>query len=287
MGLVSRDHAATSETNGPQNSFAKGILHARIMHIRYAERPYVLRHRLWFLNLSISEAQKLDLAMAGYNKIRPFTLRQRDYGTGREPLDAWVRRAFSETGARMPDGETVLLTLPRVFGIGFNPVSFWLCHDREGKLEAVLAEVNNTFGERHCYVVRKPDGSNISGGDELHAAKVFHVSPFLPVEGEYIFRFSESASALAIRIDLRRAGKRVLTATINGEFASLSNRSLLGCFVRYPLPAVQVLGFIHYHAARLYLRGVKYFPKPSPPATLVSGSRNISEKQEGSNPHAP
>jgi uncharacterized protein len=286
MGVASTDTAAASARDATGTTIARGILHARIMHIRYAAKPYIFRHRLWYLALPISAAPKLDRAMIGYNKIRPFSLRQRDYGTGHEPLEAWVRRAFSEASADMPDGEIVLLTLPRIFGVGFNPVSFWLCHNRDGKLVAALAEVNNTFGERHCYVVRKPDGSTISGGDELHARKVFHVSPFLPVEGDYAFRFSESADELAIRIDLRRAGKRVLTAAINGRFAPLSNRTLLGCFIRYPLPAVQVLGFIHYHAARLYMRGLKYFPKPSPPEALVSGSRDTSKKPEGLKTHA-
>lgn len=287
MGLIASHAGSALGADESKASISRGILHARIVHVRHGQKRYAFRHRTWFLSLPLSAVPRLNRSMIGYNKIRPFSLRSRDYGTGAEPLETWVQRAFSDAGVEMPGGETVLLTLPRVFGIGFNPVSFWLCHNPDGRLTAVLAEVNNTFGERHCYLVRKPDGSRISAGDELCTEKVFHVSPFLPVEGEYAFRFAERGNDLAIRIDLRRAGELVLTAAINGRYATLSNASLLACFVRYPLPAVQVLGFIHYHAVRLYLRGFKYFPKPPPPKTLVSGALDLSNKREGLKPYAP
>lgn len=250
----------------------KGILYARIMHARFGAKPYVLRHKLWYLHLPLSAAGRLKNWLIGYNRRAVFTLRDKDYGHGAEPLDDWIRHAFSETGTEPPEGDVVLLTLPRVLGFGFNPVSFWLCHDKAQRLIAVLAEVNNTFGDRHCYLVRRHDGAPIAPSDRLVGEKVFHVSPFLPVDGEYAFRFIERADELSIQVDLLRANERVLTATINGRFAELNRATLLKCFFRYPLPTVQVLGFIHVHAMRLWMHGIKPFARPEPPAQFITSA---------------
>ena len=279
MGITSASPAPVVLVSGRAKIIPKGILHAHIMHVRFKPKRYVLRHRLWYLCVPISALSGLNRVMLGYNRARLFSLRDRDYGNGKDPLDVWLGRAFAEAGIEQPAGETILVTLPRVLGFGFNPVSFWLCHDRDGQLRAALAEVNNTFGERHCYLACKGDRSVIGPEDEIRARKVFHVSPFLPVEGEYVFRFIERDDELAIRIDVLRAGTRVMSATINGRFAPLSNKSLAACFVRYPVPAVQVLGFIHYHAMRLYLMGLQVFQKPSPPAAAVSVPLSIGQTQ--------
>jgi DUF1365 family protein len=259
----------------------KGILHARITHVRYTPKRYVLRHRLWYLAIRLSDLPRLNRMMLGFNRARPFSLRDRDYGRGEDTLEAWIRRAFDETGLVQPDGEVVLVTLPRVLGIGFNPVSFWLCHDAAGQLTAVLAEVHNTFGERHSYLARNTDGSPIRSGNVIRAEKIFYVSPFLPVNGEYLFRFDKQEDSLAISIDLMREGARVMSATIAGRFAPLSNKAHAVCFLRYPLPAIQVIGFIHYHAARLYMRGLSIFERPAPPAAAVSCSMNAITKIRG------
>jgi DUF1365 family protein len=253
-------------------------MHARITHVRFAPKAYALRHKLWYLRIDLRELPRLSRFMLGYNRARIFSLRDRDYGKGEDRLEDWIRHAFADVGAVYPGGHVVLVTLPRIFGIGFNPVSFWLCHDTAGRLSAVLAEVNNTFGERHCYLARNADGAPISAGDAIHAEKVFYVSPFLPANGDYIFHFDERDDRLAIRIEVLREGKRVLSATIAGRFAPLSNAALAGCFLRYPMPAIQVLGFIHYHAARLWMRGLSIVERPAPPAAVVSSSAYITNK---------
>lgn len=253
-----------------RGSIPLGMMHARIMHARFGAKPYVLRHKLWYLHVPLSSLGALDSALIGYNRRALVSLRDGDYGHGTTGLRAWVESAFLQAGAAVPRGEIVLLTLPRVFGLAFNPVSFWLCHDEAARLVAVLAEVNNTFGDRHAYLVRHEDGHPISRADRLSGEKVFHVSPFLPVDGAYAFRFVEDGDRLSIQIDLIRHGGRALTATINGRLAPLTKRALGLALARHPFPAGKVLGFIHMHAARLWMRGIRVFSRPEPPETFVT-----------------
>jgi DUF1365 family protein len=251
---------------------SRALLEARITHARFAPKPYVLAHRLTYLHVPLTALPRLKRRFLNRNGWGLFALNDRDYGKAGTDLGAWVASAFAEVGATVPDGEVTLVTLPRVLGFGFNPVSFWLCHDREGALRAVLAEVNNTFGERHCYLCRKPDGAVIGPTDEVASEKVFHVSPFMPVDGEYRFRFVEKPDRISIRIDLHREGRRVLTATIAGPLTTLTSAAMLRSFLRHPFPTLQVVLMIHYHAARLYMRGLRIFSKPEAPDHMVTPS---------------
>ncbi len=262
--------AATAVTRS--EPIARGLLEARITHARFSPKPYTLAHNLTYLHIPVAAIPRLKRRFLNRNGWGLFALNDRDYGDRRTSFHAWLNTAFASVAAALPDGEITLVTLPRVLGFGFNPVSFWLCHDRSGGLAAVLAEVNNTFGERHCYLCRKLDGSPIGPDEEITAEKVFHVSPFFPTDGEYHFRFIEKPDRVSIRIDLYRTGVRVLTATIGGRLEALTSRALFQSFLRHPFPTLQVVMLIHYHAARLYLRGHKIFSKPTPPGDLVTAS---------------
>lgn len=125
-----------------------------------------------------------------------------------------------------PSGRIDLVTMPRVAGLMFNPVSFWMCHDPEGGLRAVLAEVNSTFGERHCYLCRRSDGGIITARDQITARKLLYVSPFLPVEGEYRFRFQENADRLGI-FHQSRAGRPHGDVRIGDRKVEAADRSQL------------------------------------------------------------
>jgi DUF1365 family protein len=200
-----------------------------------------------------------------------FSVRARDYGhEGREGF-AWVRDVIAQRGLHEADGEVVLVTVPRVLGFGFNPVSFWFCLDRAGALRAVIAEVNNTFGERHFYLCAHADRRVIRAQDRLTAEKVFHVSPFMKVEGHYVFSFAYEGERLGVRIDLHDAEGLILTTSVAGRREALSNRRLALTFVTNPLLMLKVLGLIHYQAVRLWAKGVAAFRKPSPPPQAVSG----------------
>jgi uncharacterized protein len=149
----------------------------------------------------------------------------------------------------------------------FNPVSFWLCYDDQGDLRVVIAEVSNTFGERHSYLCHRDDRAALTREDTVTAQKIFHVSPFQPVAGGYQFRFDISADKIGIWIDYT-AGQGGLIATLTGHLRPLTNTRILGMALR--LGSRRVLALIHWQAFKLYLKGAKYNPLPKAPTDEVS-----------------
>lgn len=204
------------------------------------------------------------------NRRGPVTLHDRDHGgpPGRGTGAAWARDVLKLY--QLPaDGRMLLLAQPRVLGHVFNPVSFWLAHDTSGALRAVIAEVTNTFGDRHSYLCFKDDRSEITAQDRLDARKVFHVSPFQPVEGQYVFRFDIRQDRIGVWIDLSHDGGGVI-ATLTGCRTRMTLRSALRMVLRRPFGSRRVLGLIHWQAFKLWLKGAGYRPRPEPPAKEVS-----------------
>ncbi|MDD7971391.1 DUF1365 domain-containing protein [Roseinatronobacter alkalisoli] len=210
------------------------------------------------------------------NRAGLVSLRDRDHGgiPGQGTGAAWVRQVLDAQGlAGATDGAVLLLTQPRILGHLFNPVSFWLCHDSAGGLRAVIAEVSNTYGDRHSYLCVKPDQSVITAQDDLRAQKVFHVSPFQPVAGRYAFRFDITPEKVSIRIAYSQTDEAPgagLVATLAGPRAGLTNRRLLGAMLRRPFGSRRVLALIHWQALKLWWRGAPFRPRPEPPAQEVS-----------------
>ena len=182
----------------------------------------------------------------------------------------WIEAKLRERG--LPhDGEIVLQTFPRVLGYVFNPVSFWFCHDRAGLLVAVLAEVNNTFGGRHAYLLHHPDGAPICDADEFGADKVFHVSPFNRVEGSYRFRFQLGRSVQAVHIDYDDAEGELLATAISGRPRPWTTRALAAALARMPFLTLGVIARIHWQALRLWWKGVPFLgARPANPALRES-----------------
>jgi DUF1365 family protein len=207
-----------------------------------------------------------DTRWFGFNRRAPLAVHARDHGPcDGSPLLPWIRDLLAREGITAADGEVVLQTFPRTFGLLFNPVSFWFCHDVAGNLRAVLAEVRNTFGERHNYLVAHPDQDIIRAQDYLSARKVFHVSPFFPVSGEYRFRFDLSAHFRRVDIDYFLEGERTLVTFIEGTPAPLNKHSARRAALHFPLLAVGVIWRIHWQALRLWLKGAFLFRKPALP----------------------
>ncbi|MDR9485242.1 MAG: DUF1365 domain-containing protein [Sediminimonas sp.] len=180
----------------------------------------------------------------------------------------WVRDVLEAHG--LPGDDRIeLLTQPRVLGHVFNPVSFWLCRDSGGGLRVVIAEVTNTFGDRHCYLCHRDDLVAITAHDRLRARKVLHVSPFQPVEGRYEFRFDIRPDRIGIWIDFT-GGNGGVIATLVGPRRRLSTLGLLGAILRRPFGSRRVLALIHWQALRLWWKGARYRPRPVPPVDEVS-----------------
>ena len=169
-----------------------------------------------------------------------------------------------------PPARVELLAQPRVLGHVFNPVSFWLCRDAGGVLRTVIAEVTNTYGDRHSYLCRHADGREITADETLTAQKIMHVSPFQPIEGGYTFRFGITDAAINIHIDYAR-GNGGLIATLTGPRAPLTTGGMIGAMLRRPLGSRRVLALIHWQALKLWWKGARFRGRPEAPDAEVSG----------------
>jgi hypothetical protein len=153
-----------------------------------------------------------------------------------------------------------------VFGYTFKPVSCWYSHRKDNSLAAILAEVHNTFGERHCYLLPQPK----FGQTEI-AHKIFHVSPFCEVAGQYRFRFMRTASErLVARVDHDDANGPLIQTSISGTLVPATPQEIRRTLWRYPLFTVAVMFRIHWHALLLWFKRVPFFAKPEPPLQDVS-----------------
>lgn len=207
------------------------------------------------------------------NSGNVMALHDRDHGgaPGRGRGVNWVRDVLDDRGPwNFAPGPIMLLAQPRVLGHVFNPVSFWLIHDAIGQLRIVIAEVTNTYDDRHSYLCCKPDQAPITARDTITAQKIFHVSPFQPVEGQYEFRFDITRRAVNIRINYRSEGHGGVTATLTGPRQPLTNMAIIRSLISRPLGSRRVLGLIHWQALRLWWKGASFRARPEPPASEVS-----------------
>ena len=207
-----------------------------------------------------------------FSRNRPNLMSLRDCDHGGAPRVgrglAWAQGVL-QTHDLVLEGDICLLAQPRVLGHVFNPVSFWLCHNKADQLCAVIAEVSNTFGDRHSYLCHHPDLRPITTKEKINAEKVFHVSPFQPLTGAYTFQFDITADAIDIEIDYTTPSGGVV-ATLSAERRLMTNRSILGALVRRPFGSRRVLALIHWQALKLWWKGARFNVRPEPPDTEVS-----------------
>jgi hypothetical protein len=234
-----------------------------VTHHRIGGPAHRFAYPLYMLLLDLDELADLDrrLRLFGHDRARPLSFRDRDHlENDARPLRAKVEAFLRAEGIHPPGGRILLLTLPRVFGYVFNPVSFFYCYDREGRLAARVAEVNNTFGDRHSYA-----GTTRAWRDK----KVMHVSPFFSMEGSYDWDLPEPDHLrVDARVDLTRAGRRALQARLTLRPEPITDRAIAKALLRYPFMTLKVVAAIHFEALRLWRKGARVFPQPAydPPA---------------------
>ena len=269
-----RDPVSVPVAADAHASIAVGV----VRHARLRPRRHAFRYPALFVRLPM---RTLDAALAGQrffsrNRFNLFSFHDADHGPAVErgapssaPL-AWIDRTVAAEGIDDATGAVWLHTFPRVLGYAFKPVSFWFCHRDDGALRAIVCEINNTFGERHCYLLAHRDGRPILNGESLTAVKVFHVSPFCAVGGGYRFRFCNVRDRAVVRIEHDDADGALLTASLSGRLRPFGDRSLIAAFAGNPLFSFGVIARIHWQAARLWLRRTPFFRKPVPPELEVS-----------------
>lgn len=239
----------------------------RLRHRRYAPRPHAFDYRLFMAWLDLAELDRVFRGRWFWSTGRPAPawMKRADYlGDPALPLDEAVReRVARDTGTR-PAGPVRLLTHLRMFGHCFNPVSFYYCYDARGeRVETVLAEITNTpWNERHAYVL--PAASSIGRGGALRFRfdKAFHVSPFLPMDLGYDWRFTTPGERLAVHMENFQGGLKLFDATLALERREISGATLAGALARFPFMTVQVLGAIYWQALRLWARGTPFSAHP-------------------------
>ncbi len=257
--------ATSSPGNKPLIGFGE-VRHTRLKPVRHA-----FAYPTYFLMLPMRSLQREPAPALARNRWAPLSFYDTDHGDGRQPTQggalAWLDELLQSEGILDAQGEVWLHCYPRVLGFTFKPVSFWYCHRQDGSLRAVLVEVNNTFGERHCYLLDAPHY-----GVEQRAAKVFHVSPFCPVEGGYRFRFmlTPDRSRTVARIDFDDLTGPLIETSVSGTLEALTHQSVHKALLGYPVMTLGVVLRIHWQAAKLFFKRARFFKKPTPPAEFTS-----------------
>jgi DUF1365 family protein len=246
----------------------------RVWHRRLRPVEHAFRYASYFLLLPMRSLRNQPAAALQRNRFGALSFFDRDHGDGRDDALAWLDEMLAAEHIHDACGEVWLHTYPRVLGFVFKPVSFWYAHRTDGSLAAVVAEVNNTFGERHCYLL---SGPTLRWGSVMQASKVFHVSPFCAVEGDYRFRFMLSGgSALAPRYTLARIDHHdtvgpLLQTSVSGTLQPLTAASTWRAFFGVPLMTFGVVARIHWQALRLALKRVPFHRQPPAPDHFMTG----------------
>jgi len=243
-------------------------IRASTIHIRRGALHHAFRYTVDYVLIDPDRPPRLRLL--SFDRFNLWSVRQHDHGGERRHGRGaeWFRDVLRARGAWAPDLSIRLLTQPGFLWFRFNPVSFWIAMRGPDRV-AIVAEVNSTFGQRHCYVCAHPDLRPITPDDRFTATKQMHVSPFQQVAGAYRFRFNLSPDAIDIRIDYENGGEGVI-ATLTGARSPATDRALLSAALRRPFGGLRVLALIHWQAARLWLRRAPFLRRQPAPATLVS-----------------
>lgn len=237
----------------------------RIRHRRLREPEHSFNYRVWHALIDLDQIPNIcqKIAVLSHNRFNVLGFYDRDHmgpktGSVRHKLNRWL----ADQSVQIPDGKVFLLTGLRHFGYGFNPVSFYFCHDAGGSLHSVIAEVNNTFGETFCYLLD-------SGGDHSairdQSKKTFHVSPFQPIEGDYRFLVTAPGERLSVHIDLIREDRRVFDATLTSDRMELTTKTLLAALAGHAHLSAMTVARIHWQALKLWRRGATFYTKPAMP----------------------
>jgi DUF1365 family protein len=257
------------------------LYECHVLHHRFAPKSHRFVYRLFMFALDLDELDALHrrLRLFSRNRANAYSFREQDFLPSGEPLHnattpavappppaglkARVLAYLAGRGIDLSGGRVMLVTLPRVFGYLFNPVSFYFCSDRNGRPVAAIAEVTNTFREMKPFVLG-PETCT-AGAFSLRLPKYFYVSPFAGLDVSFDFTLRLPAENLSVQIDDYDAGRRTLTSTLTGARQPLTDARLAWFSVKYPFITLRVIALIHWHALQLYLKNIPWFAKAARP----------------------
>jgi uncharacterized protein len=244
----------------------------RLRHARHAPRPHVFTYPVFqaFLDIDrLPEAMAVS-PLTSYNRWNWASYHERDhFGDPSRPLRERVEAEAAAAGIELPGGPVYLLTNLRYLGYCFNPVSLFYCYDTGGRLDTLLAEVNNTYGETCNYWLTGrqavPGAEGEGAARRYRTPKVFHVSPFMPLTQEYEWLLVPPGERLLAHIGVVEPAGRMLDTTLDLRREPWSGAAIARTLLRYPWMTGKVIAAIHFEALRLRLKGIKYRPHPGTP----------------------
>ncbi len=254
----------------PKLGKASALYVGEVVHQRTRTLDHRLRYRLWMVLADLDELDGLqDRLRLLRRRFGPITLRAADHGdrSGR-PLRAQIEGHLADAGIDIAGGPIRLLTMPRILGYGFNPISVFFCHTPDGALAALLYEVTNTFHERHSYLVAVP--ANQTGAVRQTVEKELFVSPFMDRDLTYDFTVRPPGDAVSVVVAVRRGETPILTASFAGQRRPLTDSQLLRAFMTHPLLTWKVTLGIHWEALKMMFKGAGYRHRGSPPTQAVT-----------------
>jgi hypothetical protein len=238
------------------------LYEGHVVHERRTAHRNLFRYSVYMWLVDLDELDELDRRLWAFgNDRRGFTtIRARDHlgdpaRTIRQNLHAYL----AAQGVDLAGGRVSLLTNARVLGYVFNPLSVYYCHRPGGDLACVVAEVHNTYGQRHCYLLEPGERGRAETGKE------FYVSPFLSVDGSYRMTLQAPGERLSVQMALHQGGRRVFQASLVGRRRPLTNTAVTRMLLRHPLMTARVTSLIHMQGVKLALRGVARVPRPAHP----------------------
>ena len=258
---------------------ASALYRGRVMHRRLRPRAHQLNYRVFWLLLDLAEIDGLDrrLRLFSRNRFNLLSFHDQDHGDGSgEALRPQIEGFLARAGIDICGGPVRLLTMPRVLGYVFNPISLYYCHHPDGRLAAMVYEVTSTFGVRHAYVIPVPAEDQAAGLIRQGAAKALYVSPFMEMEMDYAFRGHAPGVLLDLTIDGVDAEGPLITAAMSAERRPLDDGALASAMLALPFMTLKVMVAIHWEALKLWLKGVRLTRQPPParaPVTIQHKAR--------------
>ncbi len=258
-------------TNTPLPEIAQLYI-SDVMHRRLTPVRYKFSYRVFGLLSNLDHLNELGSlsTFISYNRFNLFSFYDADHGPeDGSDLKRWIKRHLSESNITNENITVYLHGMPRVLGYTFNPISYWFCYSEQQQLLAILVEVNNTFGDKHSYLL---DANEIPEHASVRANKKknLHVSPLIDMDAEYYFKISPPGDTFTAAIKETQNQELFLVAAQHGHKKSITSASLLKVFFGLPFMTLKVISMIHWQALKIYLRGGKFYKRPAPPREEVS-----------------
>ena len=249
----------------------------RVRHRRFTPKSHQFSYKLFLMYLDLSELpsvfDRFWLWSVGRKNVATFR-REDHLGDKKLPLDVSVRNYIEDETGRRPEGPIRLLTHLSYFGFSFNPVSFYYCYDKNDEnLEFIVAEVNNTpWGEQYCYILDSKDNRSNNKVQRYFENKRFHVSPFMPMDMQYDWRFTSPDDSLTVHMANYQHDKKVFDATLNLKKRDITSHNLATALIQFPMITMQVVIAIYYQALLLWLKKIPFVnhPKVEAPESVKS-----------------